>query len=137
MSFLKLPTLANLQQTRRPCGKGPSRLDVKVKALPVARMTEGAFRAAVKQRDKYRCRRCGCKVLSTLAAVPTRAEVHHLHGRRGALRCEVRTALTLCAVCHEKVTRHVIVPVASTWWTFHDKAGPRELIDATGKVDWR
>ena len=65
------------------------------------------FRKAVWQRDGYECRWCGCPVQRSLGRTAERGEVHHIHGRLGILRWEVKAALLLCCECHEKVTGRV------------------------------
>jgi hypothetical protein len=113
MSLFDLPTLAD-----RPAGpqpKGPTRLQETKADTKVSKVDEQAFKAAVWKRDKSRCRCCGRKVIKTLARVPNRGEVNHIHGRGKDLRFEDRAALLLCLEDHERVTgkvneKLVIVP---------------------------
>lgn len=62
-----------------------------------------AFRAAVWLRDGGRCRHCGRKVLKTMQAVPSRGEVHHIHGRNVAPadRYNPKAAVLLCLLDHQ------------------------------------
>ena len=62
------------------------------------------FRNDVWKRDRNQCRRCHRTVIRSLEHVKTRGEVHHCHGRIGALRYETRAALLLCLQCHQRVT---------------------------------
>lgn len=62
-----------------------------------------AFVAAVWVRDGGLCRHCGRKVLKTMQAVPSRGEVHHIHGRNVAPadRYNPKAAVLLCLLCHK------------------------------------
>lgn len=91
----------------RPISKGPTRLEQTMDARPLTKVDEKAFRDAVWDRDKYRCRCCGRKVQRIFGRVPQRGEVHHVHGRGGDLRFEPITALLLCLRDHERVTGRV------------------------------
>lgn len=88
-------------------------------------MDEKKFSGQVWHRDRNRCRCCGRKVIKTLARVPERGEVHHIHGRIGDLRYEARAALLLCLRDHERVTgrvnQHRLTIVATK--TFTTKQG--------------
>jgi len=84
--------------------KGKTRLEQKIDARPLKTVNEQQFKKIIRERDRMRCRRCGRKVIVTLARVPERAEVHHVHGRTGDLRFDDRAALLLCAEHHEQVT---------------------------------
>lgn len=132
---MKLPTLAEVAQQRagKPIPKAKSRLEVKADAKPLTRVDEKAFRQEVIARDGMRCRMCGKKVIKTLARVPERLEIHHIHGRTGDLRFDSRAALVLDARCHERVTgrvseRWIIVPTK----TFTTRQGV--FTDARAKV---
>ena len=109
MSLHDLPTLADGPAIWRDRGfqKGQTRLEVRTAARPLTKVTEKAFRAEVWKRDKHRCRCCGRKVIKTMGRFPERGEVHHVHGRLGDLRYEVRAALLLCLEHHERVTGRV------------------------------
>ncbi len=117
--------------------KGKTRIEAYVDERPILKLNERTFKIAVWARDKYLCRHCERKVIKTVARVPERGEVNHIHGRIGALRFEVRAALLLCLACHERVTGRVnahrlqIVPTA----TFTIEQGT--FTDATFAVDWR
>jgi hypothetical protein len=104
-----LPTAAEVDAMRRgkPISKGRTRLEDTVKARPLTKVTEKAFRTEVWTLDKHRCRCCGRKVQQIISRVPERGEVHHIHGRLGDLRFESKSALLLCLACHERVTGKV------------------------------
>jgi hypothetical protein len=87
--------------------KGPSRLQTRAKDVRSAAAQGVRFRWAVIARDGARCRCCGRRVHQTIDHVPERAEVHHLHGRLGALRYEPRCAILVCAADHERLTGRV------------------------------
>lgn len=122
-AFAKLPTAATVAASRRgkPISKGPTRLEVRIATLPITAQDDRTFRTAVWNRDRYHCRRCKKPVMRTLARVPERGEVHHVHGRVGDLKLEIRAALLLCLVCHERVTGRIqgkrLVIVASQTFT--------------------
>lgn len=100
-----LPTLYDRPRMAIP--KGKTRLQERVDARPLTKVTEKDFKAEVWARDKQHCRCCGRKVQRIMGRVPERGEVHHIHGRTGDLRFEARSALLLCLSCHEKVTGKV------------------------------
>lgn len=105
----------------RPISKGKTRLQEKVEARPLVRVTEKDFKKEVWSRDKNRCRCCKRKVQKIMGRVPERGEVHHIHGRVGDLRFESKSALLLCLSCHElvtgKVNQHRLTIVASKTFT--------------------
>jgi len=107
MALSDLPTLAEQAGKPRDLRKGKSRLEQKVAARPLVTVTDASFKKAVRERDGLHCRKCGRKVRVTGDHVPERAEIHHVHGRRGSLRHETRCALVLCLTCHEQVTGRV------------------------------
>lgn len=108
-NFDYLPTLAEVEALRKEqgFGKGKTRLLEIVEARPLTRVTEKDFRQQVWARDKHHCRCCGRKVQQILGRVPERGEVNHIHGRTGDLRFEVRAAILMCLVCHERFTGKV------------------------------
>lgn len=105
----RLPTVADVDAQRhgKPLGKGKTRLEVTIEQRPLTKVDEKAFKSAVWRRDRNRCRCCGRKVQQVLARVPERGEVHHIHGRRGDLRFEVKSAILVCLRCHERLTGKV------------------------------
>lgn len=113
-----LSTVAEAAADRvgKPIEKGITRLEEAAKARALTKVDEKAFRKAVIDRDGYRCRCCGRKVIKTLSLVPERLEVHHIHGRVGELAFEDKCALVTCAECHQKITgkvnehRVIIIP---------------------------
>lgn len=113
--------------------KGPSRLQERQAEKPLTYVDEKAFKAAVVKRDGNFCRCCKRMVFAVVERVPTRREIHHIHGRRGDLRFEPKSALVLCCECHEKVTGRVnekVVIVPTKTWLYQG----RELTDARFKV---
>lgn len=140
--FLNLPTMAEVAASRvgRPILKGKTRLEETAEQRPLTKIDEQEFRRQVWQRDLHRCRCCGRKVVKTLARVPERGEVNHLHGRTGDLRFEVRAALLMCLTCHERFTgrvnQHKLIIVASQTFTirqgtFTDATYPVQFVEAT------
>lgn len=89
-----------------PCPKPASRLTDRIAVKRQREQDERDFRAKVWRRDKI-CRKCQRAVLATIARVPNRREVHHVFGRIGLLRYEVRAALGVCLQCHEQLTGKV------------------------------
>lgn len=131
------PNLDALQvydpRKRIDCQKGKSRLELAAEEKKFTVVDEKAFRKAVIDRDGKVCRCCGRKVIATMARVPERLEVHHIHGRRGDLRYEPLAALVLCLTCHEKVTGRVnekVVIVATKTFVMRE----REYTDARAPV---
>ncbi len=112
-----LPTLAEMQQTRRATPKASiaTKLDAKVAKLKQQAKDQAAFVAAVWARDKV-CVYCGCHVVKSLELKPNRGEVHHCSGRRVKPedRFNVNRAVLLCSRCHQRVTRHEITVEAPT-----------------------
>ena len=104
-----LPTMQEMDSERvgKSLAKGKTRLEEKLDARPLVRVTEKDFRKAVWERDKYHCRCCLRTVQKILGRVPERGEVNHIHGRVGDLRFEVRAAILMCLVCHERFTGKV------------------------------
>ena len=120
-------------QPGRPCPKGESRLQITVKAKKLDVINEATFKKTVRERDRMRCRKCGRKVIVTLARVPERAECHHLHGRVGDLQFEDRCAICLCSACHELCTGRVNekwIVVAKKSWLLHGQ----KVMDARGPL---
>lgn len=90
-----------------PCPKGKSRLETRMDAKPLTKVTDKQFKAGVWRRDRNRCRCCGRKVERMMDRLPERGEVHHLYGRLGDLRFEVKGAILTCLRCHERLTGRV------------------------------
>lgn len=136
---LDLPTVAEQAATQagQPIPKGKTRLEVKMDAKPLTKVDEKAFKAEVWKRDRNHCRCCGRKVIKSLARVPERGEVNHIHGRRGDLRFEVRAALLMCLKCHERFTgrvnAHRLQIIASQTFTIRQGT----FTDATYPVTFR
>lgn len=59
----------------------------------------------VDQRDGYRCRACGCRLVQTLARVDNRLEHHHVIPLSLGGEDSVENVASLCLRCHED--RHV------------------------------
>ena len=109
MSFDNLPTLAE-QSSRlafKPKPKGKSRLEQMADVKPLTVVDEKAFKKDVRARDGKTCRKCGCRVKVQMERDPRRAEIHHLHGRRGDFRFDSRFAIQVCMTCHEGLTGKV------------------------------
>src|SRR4051812_4955127 len=102
----RLPTLADVDAERRrvPNWKPQTRLQDRITERALTLVDDKQFKLEVWKRDGYRCRCCGRDVIRTIARVPERGEIHHMHGRGGDLRFESRAAVLLCATCHERVT---------------------------------
>lgn len=131
----KIPTAESIAASRvgQSFPKGQTRLQAKVEAKPLTTVTEKDFKASVWHRDRNRCRCCGRKVQKVMGRVPERGEVHHLHGRGGELRFEVRAAVLVCLTCHEKLTGKVNERWTATGTKFFevtDKSGLHTYIDA-------
>ena len=110
MSFLNLPTLAEVNASRRaqPKGAEPSRLQVKTAKASDERKEEAAWKKAVWKRDDKACRWCHRVCRQCLDLAPDRGEVHHVSGRVvRAIRWDRRNGLLLCASCHERITGKV------------------------------
>lgn len=131
------PALSETVQTQRPNGKGPSRLEESKADEKRVVITDRDFKKAVRDRDRMRCRKCGCKVEVTMKRQSNRAEVHHLHGRLGPFTHEDRCALLLCLFCHERVTGKVndrLFIRGTKFLTIQTKQGPQTCTDARAKV---
>jgi hypothetical protein len=90
-----------------------TRLAAKTTARAQDEKALAKFRAQVWKRDAGTCRICGRRVVRTVELRPERGEVHHLRGRNvtPADRYNVKAALLLCLVCHQKAQAHeVTVP---------------------------
>jgi 5-methylcytosine-specific restriction endonuclease McrA len=126
--------------TDRPamaCPKGKTRLELTAEQRPLTKIDEQEFRNQVWARDLHHCRHCGREVKRILGRVPERGEVHHVHGRTGDLRFDVRAAVLLCMVCHErlsgKVNAHRLVIVAAKTFTIRQGT----FTDATYPVTFK
>lgn len=90
-----------------PQPKPDSRLKETTEARKLTLVNEREFRAIVWRRDGGCCRMCSRKVKKTLARIPERGEVHHLHGRTGDLQFDDHHAILVCLTCHEKLTGRI------------------------------
>lgn len=140
---LNLPTMAQVAAARTgPIEKGKTRLEIKAEKKPLTKVDDKQFRKEVHERDGKRCRCCERKVLATMEHIPERREIHHIHGRRGALRFESRAALQLCLRCHQRVTgtvndKLILVPT-KTFVMFSESTRKNETYtDARFKVDFK
>lgn len=99
----RLPTLNDLQRTRRPAAKGQTLFELMAARVRAKARRETEFRNAVWARDDHRCRLCGRRVRRTLTRCPEQGHVHHLRGRRVAPEdlYNPAAALLVCAVCHQ------------------------------------
>ena len=66
------------------------------------------IRRVVRQRDGHRCRLCARSVIPGAVHPEYRAEVHHIVARSQsrAKKLDPDNLVTLCALCHLKVTTH-------------------------------
>jgi hypothetical protein len=139
MGLRDLGTLADAQRTRRATRKRdlPTRLDraIASKAGRVAdRKRLEAWARAVKDRDHWKDRRTGVKVVRTRQLDPLRAEAHHIASRDDrAVRYDVRNGVTLSLESHELVERHLLTIVGTRFFT---KRGTR-YIDGRYRVIFR
>jgi hypothetical protein len=133
MGLADLPTLADIQHTRRATPKHAlvSRLDTKTAAdKDDARQLE-AFRRAVVQRDRGRCRVCGCRTVKTLALEPRRREVHHLISRTNPVtRYDPRNGITVCHLDHRRLTGHRLFVIGKASEMFQAGKVPKWYLDA-------
>ncbi len=85
----------------------------------------------VKERDRWRDRKTGRRVLRTLNLDPDRAEAHHVVNRdEWAVRYDVRNGLTLSLDSHTRIERGDYRIEGTAWFTVK---GTR-YIDATAPV---
>jgi len=106
----RLATLAEASATPRATRKSdlPTKLDRAI-ANKAARLLDAAklriWARAVKDRDQWRDRKTGQRVLSTRQLDPLRAEAHHIVSRDDhAVRYDVRNGVTLSLASHLAVT---------------------------------
>jgi 5-methylcytosine-specific restriction endonuclease McrA len=106
MSIL-FPNLATLDQDPRKVQQKwelPTRDQENAKAEREDERRLEAWRSEVFRLDAYTCQCCHRTVKRMLKALPDQAQAHHVSGRIGALRHDVRNGLTLCRDCHRRVT---------------------------------
>lgn len=134
MSFAHLPTVAQVAAARRgPIAKGPSRLDVKTADDRDDARDEKIWRKACITRDGKVCRRCKRVVVVQLELVANRLEVHHVAGRVDrAVRWDVRNGITVCAFCHDLLTRHELFILQAAKHLF--TVGQQTYLNAAKKV---
>jgi hypothetical protein len=128
---VNLPTPEDVYRDRqgKPLAKGQSRLEKKVAEKKRAVIDALKFRDQVWKRDDSKCRWCGRTVRRVLMRIPSRGEVHHIHGRVGDLEFETKCAILACLICHEKLTGKVNERwkvVSTHFWVRNNEA----LIDA-------
>jgi hypothetical protein len=99
--FLDLPVLTERGRCATPKPK-PAVLEKFARQL-VRDSDDRTFRTAVWLFDDGKCRACGRRCARTMNTQPNRGEVHHLKGRVGKLRHDVKHAVLLCAVCHARL----------------------------------
>lgn len=98
---------AELRRREWGFGKGPTRLQDRTAEDRETEKKDEKFRRDIYRLDKGLCRCCGRKVERKIDRVMDRAEIHHVHGRTGDLRFDLRNGLCLCCACHERVTGKV------------------------------
>lgn len=117
-------------------GKGASRLEVRTKVDRDEERKDEQFRKDVFKLDDGRCRCCGRKVERKLDRKADRAEVHHVAGRLGDLRWDIRNGILLCLRDHERVTGKVNDRLQIVGTKFFRLDGQR-LINARERVEFR
>lgn len=79
------------------------RMDEKAAVEKVDAKFLAQWRAAVRRRDRGRCRVCGIKTVQTLELDPKRGEAHHIVSRTCQVtRYDVRNGLHTCLRCHSR-----------------------------------
>ena len=90
-----------------------------------------AWAAAVKQRDQWRDRKTGVRLLRCLDLDPLRAEAHHVVSRADpAVRYDVRNGITLSLASHDAVERGIYRIEGTAWF----RVGGVSYIDASAPV---
>lgn len=139
LSSLNIPSKAEIDAARigKPILKGKTRVELRAEQKPLTKIDAAEFKRQVRERDHHHCRCCGRAVIYCITRVPERGEVNHIHGRVGDLLFEVRAAILLCLICHERFTgkafahKLLILPTA----TFTIRQGT--FTDATYPVTFR
>jgi hypothetical protein len=129
------PALDALRRARG-FGKGDSRLRDRTAEDKANEKKDEQFRRDIYRLDNGVCRCCGRKVTRKLDRVVDRAEVHHVSGKVGDLRWDVRNGILLDAECHEKVTGRVNERLAIVGSKFFRHKG-QWLINARAPVTFK
>lgn len=112
--------------TFHPCPK-PRPQILEREARKAQRERDAArVRAEVRERDGWRCRVCGRAVALGAVLPARRAEVHHLAPRAlapGQL-CDPATQMTVCGLCHAKLTAHELECRGTNQARVHVMRGP-------------
>ena len=137
MTLTRLASLPTLSDDRKAIPKTFTKLDRAI-ANKAARLDDvkklRAWASAVKDRDTWKDRRTGIRVLSTRSLDPLRAEAHHIVSKDDhAVRYDVRNGICLSFETHEAV-EHYRLRIVGTG--FFWKGGTR-YIDATFPVRFR
>lgn len=106
MSLKDLPTLAELDQTRRANVKPRPSLLVKAQKRRERMTAAQKLRADVRARDQHQCQSCHVPVFVTCANPLQRAEVHHIQFRSKGGADAMQNLITICAECHAKIHAH-------------------------------
>lgn len=137
-SIAKLPTLAEQNAVPHATPKHllSTRLDralaKKAAALADERQLQ-AWARAVKDRDGWRDRRTGGRVVATYRLEALRAEAHHIAGRADkAVRYDVRNGICLSFATHDAVERNALRIVGTAFF----EVDGQQYIDATYPVDF-
>lgn len=135
MGFFDLPDRAEVEALwrKRGFGKGASRLEDRTAEDKENEKKDEKFRRDIYRLDKGVCRCCGRKVERKIDRVVDQAQVHHVHGRIGDLRWELRNGILLCASCHERVTGKVNDRLQIIGTKFY-RLDKQRLINAREKV---
>lgn len=136
--FPHLKTLDQVAAERagKPIGKGDSRLQDRTAEDREAEKADEKFRRDIYRLDKGVCRCCGRKVARKIRRDVEQAQIHHVAGRVGTLRLDLRNGMCLCAACHERVTGKVNERLEVVGTKFFRLDGKR-LINARAPVTFR
>jgi hypothetical protein len=123
MRQAQLPTLADVDAVPHATPKHElkTQLDRAIEKK-AARLTDRqkliAWAFAVKDRDQWRDRKTGVRVLRTRQLDPLRAEAHHIEPKADrAVRYDVRNGLCLSLAIHEAVERGQWRIEGTVWFT--------------------
>lgn len=133
-------TMAEAEALRvgKPITKGLTRLAEKTADDQDEKAKEKAWRKAVIKEDGKVCRRCKRKVVQQLELAPEQLHVHHVAPRVDqAVRWDVRNGMVLCATCHEKVTRYVLLLVQQARYLFRVDGVAKTYINARKPVTFK
>lgn len=133
--FDKLPTLGEVNARPRAVPKAQTPKADVAKAAAKTKSADGraltAWANKVKQRDKWKDRYDGQRVIRIVGPNPRRAEAHHIVPRSDkAVRHDVRNGITLSLVTHELVEKNRLKIEGTKFFVVDGK----RYIDATHPV---